>query len=302
MGHFYVHQPYGWLAILALILPLVMLLGITDIATFLRMFWVAFGAVLVGLVGLGVCFFWRDWLWLRELRLQVLEPDLRFRPQSLWLWASLGFLIVIIEGGILFVVLAVLLFQRQGALPITEAGIWVVSGLSIITVWAAGIYSLFRYGQWRQQILPDPIFMDEDALYQVVKQALDWRIQSKARGRTDLQVEAVSVKRNAQAGLTVVSRVEMETSRVEGDTYLQMVQYIRAVSTAWGRLTDIHLDRPVAYVPDPSRPYTPPPVEVPIEGDLLFVGRSKPATVEEAIIAAITNNEGDADSNEKVQY
>ena len=96
--------------------------------------------------------------------------------------------------------------------------------------------------------------------------------------------------------VTMLVLVEMTTQEVEGDYYLKIVQHIRAISSPFGKIKTIRLDRSVSYKPDLTRPYVPTKSKPQVlEGDLLFVGRRNPATIEEKIIQAIV---GDYDVDE----
>jgi hypothetical protein len=61
--------------------------------------------------------------------------------------------------------------------------------------------------------------------------------------------------RTVQAGLNLLIRAEAGTDEVWEGHYLKAVEHWRVVSDKWGRVTQLKLEGPLEYVPDPGRVY-----------------------------------------------
>lgn len=258
LKHFFLSNPWGWLALLSLLLPPVTwgawgrrLLPLGTIALG--------GSLLLSLAGLGILFIRRDALWLYELKGWV-SP--RFRLGLLPLGA-MGFLI--------FMAVAVGLGPgwREGRLEVA-----CLVGLAFTAnTLAAGLYALYAYGLWRLAAFPPPVFLDEARLLELVTRAAKPRIQVKRGDAYEaVATQVVELARTKQAGLSLKIRGMWGSDEVWEGHPLKAVQHWRVVSDGWGRVIHLAQEGPLEYVPAPNFGDVPPSPEAGgevLEGEII---------------------------------
>jgi hypothetical protein len=301
LKRFFLRSPWGWLALVSLLLPLVSW-GAFDFERPAFETDLLSASLLLSLAGLFLLFLGRDALWVYELA-GLVSP--RFRAGLLHLGGA-GFLAFALVGswglgaarpgypdpgdrdGIRDAV-------RAGgswglpvpAVPIPETGmprgpggavreerpgfihplpweIMAMMGLAFTAqALAAGLYSVYAYGRWSSGAFPAPVFWDEARLLYLVERAARPRIQVKT-GRYEyeaLATQVVALSRTDQAGLSLKIRAEVATEEVFEGHLLKAVQHWRVVSDQWGHVKQLGPEGPLEYIPDGYRTYPAPDAE-----------------------------------------
>jgi hypothetical protein len=217
LNRFFLRSPWGWLALLSLLLPLVSW-GVFDFERTAFETSVLSASLLLSLAGLILLFLGRDVLWVYELASRV-SP--RFRVGLLPLGGA-GFLTFAVVAGMLGTAwgLAFLRAERSEFMQPMGWGVLVAMGLAFTgQALAAGLYGVHAYGRWLSDTFPAPVFMDETRLLRLVERATRPRIQVKS-GRYEYEMVATRVtelSRTEQAGLSLKIRAKWRRRRCLSD-------------------------------------------------------------------------------------
>jgi hypothetical protein len=293
LNRFFLRSPWGWLALVSLLLPLVSWSAFDFKRPALET-GILSASLLLCLAGLILLFLGRDALWVYELAGRV-SP--RFRAGLLHLGGA-GFLAFALVGGLLGAAwgLGVLRGGRSQFMPPLGWEALVAMGLAFTGQGlAAGLYSVYAYGRWSSSTFSAPVFWDEARLLHLVERSARPRIQVKS-GRHEHEMVTTRVtelSRTDQAGLSLKIRAEVATEEVFEGHPLKAVQHWRVVSDQWGYVKQLGPEGPLEYVPDVYRVYpTPHAEDVPgaLEGEIIFPKKRGSPTLEEAIIMAFTSD------------
>ncbi len=253
LKRFFLYSPWGWLALLSLLLPLVSG-GFFDFKPPLWEALILALSLLLSVGGLLFFFLERDRLWLGELVRQTAPRGNGLQGilgGGLLTWGGVGFLLFVMAGGGLL-----------AGSPGGEGG-GLIAWLALLTgglaftaqTWAAGAYTLFAYGRWCWRTFPRPIFVNEARFLALVAAEARLRIQLKLRQYEKLTMQVASVERTRRAEITLNVQVSWSTDEVYEGHFLTAVQPWRVVSNLWGHVKQLTPVGPVTYVPDVARPY-----------------------------------------------
>ncbi len=291
LKRFFLRSPWGWLALVSLLLPLVSW-GVFDFERTAFETSVFSASLLLSLAGPFLLFLGRDTLWVYELAGRV-SP--RFRAGLLHLGGA-GFLAFVLVGGLLGAAwgLGVLRGGRSEFIQPMGWEVLVAMGLAFTgQALAAGLYSVYAYGRWSSSLFPAPVFGDEARLLPLVERSARPRIQVKS-GRYAYEAvvtRVVALARTDQAGLSLKIRAEVATEEVFEGHPLKAIQHWRVISDKWGYVKQLGPEGPLEYVFDPNRTYSDPEdVRKALEGEIIFPQKRTPPTLEKAIIMAFTSD------------
>jgi hypothetical protein len=299
LNRFFLRSPWGWLALLSLLLPLVSW-GVFDFERTAFETSVLSASLLLSLAGLILLFLGRDALWVYELAGRI-SP--RFRASLLYLGGA-GFLVFVLVGswglgswglGAGGWGLKAVREERPGFTHPVPWEVMAMMGLAFTgQALASGLYSVYACGRWSSSTFPAPVFWDEACLLRLVERSARPRIQVRS-GRYEYEMVATRVmalSRTEQAGLSLKIRAEVATEEVFEGHPLKAVQHWRVVSDQWGYVKRLGPEGPLEYVPDSCRVYPAPDAgDVPgaLEGEIIFPKKRSSPTPEEAIIIALTS-------------
>jgi hypothetical protein len=289
LNRFFLRSPWGWLALLSLLLPLVSW-GVFDFERTAFETSVLSASLLLSLAGLILLFLRRDVLWVYELASRV-SP--RFRVGLLPLGGA-GFLTFAVIAGMLGTAwgLAFLRAERSEFMQPMSWEVLVAMGLAFTgQALAAGLYGVYAYGRWLSDTFPAPIFLDEGHLLRLVERSARPRIQVKSERYEyeAVMTRVVALSRTDQAGLSLKIRAEVATEEVFEGHFLKAVQHWQVVSDKWGYVKQLGPEGPLEYVADLNGTYSDPEdMRKALEGEIIFPKKRTPPTLEKAIIMAFT--------------
>jgi hypothetical protein len=226
--------PWGWLAVLSLLLPpfAARFVNFTPVAS--ERIGISL-AVLLIFVNVALLYALKESLWRYDLLARVgrgLRPPLA-------LFAIITFVLGLICGLVI-----VFLLEAREAVPgrgPTEGLELVVNTLVLAFTFvnialSATFMAAHDYSNWLNREMPQPIYAQERRLWKVIEDSIQERIRQTTS--KDVRVETIitDLERNVDGGITVLINAETSANQPSVQGTLKELQSWRVTADRWGRI------------------------------------------------------------------